>query len=992
MKILYLKYLLISVLLIYASHSSAQSFYFRSLTTKIGLPSNTVYQIKQDKKGFIWIATANGLARYDGRDFKIFNPESIRDKNILGICIDDENQVWFWNLKGQLFYIKDEKIYTPYIDDKVVISFIQDAKGLYWFIARSDGLYQLRDKADVFLIKKRFALKILNVEDEHILAGYGSLQYIFKEDKEEGHFIVSGRYTSRGYLKELFQFNILNNQRFTIETPKNSISIINKKGIFESQPFLKYESIFEGKLVSIYQDNSYNYWITTTSNTYIFDKNYQPLNNQKSILPTETVTYYFNDKEGNHWLSIKDKGIKIIPSINFTSNNFQNTSASVNAVFLNGNDLLVGTSKGKLIITELETNKIRNIQFEEDYIITGIHKSYDKDKIWIKSYLKSVLLNVDYSNYTDNIGNRLISYKTIWNKSDSLPLMIGEYNGVLKIPNKEIPYFISLNQAGFNVSWRDLQRLYKVKGITNRVYAIERIKNEFWFGSADGLYYYENDSVTLSQIPELENSWVTHIINQNDTVWIGTQTDGVFQVVNKKVINVFNEEQDSLSNRLVSNNCKSLVVEPNGIIWIGTNNGINKINTNTGANDLINNLDGLLSSDINALAINDESVFVATSEGLTSFDKNIQTKNKVPPPIYLSKFQIFDKDTILSNNYTLRHDQDNIRIHFTGVSFRSQGTFTYKYRMLPISETWIETQSNVASFPILNSGKYTFEAMAINEDGVESEEPINIKILVLTPYWQTWWFLGLIIILGLLGIYGYVWRLRKRLQKENDFQQKINELEMKALQAQMNPHFIFNVLNSIQHYLTINDGEQAMIYLAKFATLIRTIFDFSKNTSIVLTDEIEFLQLYLGLEKLRFKNKVNVNFEISGEIYTDDLRVPPLLIQPIIENAFKHGLLHVKKGNQKLNIHFLIEANWIKCIVEDNGIGREMAETKRKYKKHHSSGMRITEERLKMWLEQQNSAVDIGEINAFNIIDLKDENGNATGTRVEMILGENIEE
>jgi ligand-binding sensor domain-containing protein len=226
--------------------------------------------------------------------------------------------------------------------------------------------------------------------------------------------------------------------------------------------------------------------------------------------------------------------------------------------------------------------------------------------------------------------------------------MIGEYNGVLKIPNKEIPYFISLNQARFNVSWRDLQRLYKVKGITNRVYAIERIKNEFWFGSADGLYYYENDSVTLSQIPELENSWVTHIINQNDTVWIGTQTDGVFQVVNKKVINVFNEEQDSLSNRLVSNNCKSLVVEPNGIIWIGTNNGINKINTNTGANDLINNLDGLLSSDINALAINDESVFVATSEGLTSFDKNIQTKNKVPPPIYLSKFQIFDKDTILS--------------------------------------------------------------------------------------------------------------------------------------------------------------------------------------------------------------------------------------------------------------------------------------------------------------------------------------------------------
>lgn len=226
------------------------------------------------------MATANGLARYDSRHFQLFNPKGIKDKDILGLFIDTKNQVWFWNLKGQLFYIKENQIYSRPIKDKKIVDFIQDKKGIYWFISKDDGLYQLKGTTDIKQIKKATSLKWLNVEGDNVLAGYGSTQYIFKDDKLISEFIVTGIYPKRSYLKEAFRFNVLNNQRFTLQLPENFISIIDEKGFLSERPFEKYRHLFKDRLVNIYQDNDKNYWITTIFNTYVFDKKFQPLNNK----------------------------------------------------------------------------------------------------------------------------------------------------------------------------------------------------------------------------------------------------------------------------------------------------------------------------------------------------------------------------------------------------------------------------------------------------------------------------------------------------------------------------------------------------------------------------------------------------------------------------------------------------------------------------------------------------------------------------------------
>ena len=980
-KILFTSLLLFNVLFL-----EGQTLSYRNLTTKDGLPSNTIYQIKQDKKGFIWIATANGLVRYDGRNFEMYHPKIIRDKAILGMFIDEEDTVWFWNLKGELFFKKDK---TPQKFDfkgrnVKIKDFAIDNNGNYYFIDANQSIYKSDNQGNIRRISELKRLSNFAVFDNQIYILRGnSDSFIIEKDIVKR--AINTKYTKAGFLWNLNFASNNDNQYLIFDGLTNNIYQLNKDGMLTESGFEQYNHLFKEGIVMTFFDKKQYLLVFTKKTIFIF-------NNQKRLIRTFThafgdqINTILHDREGNYWLSTSEGKIHIISSINFSSKKefetVQKKKNSITSLMINGNDLLVGLQNNSLLIYALDKDKERLLSLKHEKEISMIYKD-KKDKIWLVSYDRASLLNEDYSIIAEDIGKGYTIFKSFYSHTQKSELLIGTTTGVLNIPKD---YFKDYISSKYYEEWGTIREKYSVKGINKRVYSIETIQDEFWFGSADGLYYYKNDSARITEIKELQESWITNIVNQNDTIWVGTQTDGVFQIIDKKIIKNYNE-----TNGLISNSCKEMVIEDDGIIWVGTNEGINKININTNTIELINDLDGLLSNDITALVVDNNNVYVGTTEGLTSFDKKITTKNTIPPPIYLSNFQIFENDTILSDNYILDYNQDNIRIHFTGVSFRSQGTFTYKYRMLGISEKWIETQTDMASYPILNSGDYTFEAYAINEDGVESEEPIRIQIHIKTPFWETWWFRALVITAILLIIWGIIAtrvnRVRERFDLESEFQQKINDLEMQALQVQMNPHFIFNVLNSIQHYLAINNSEQAMLYLSKFAKLIRLVFEYSKRTTISLTDEISFLKLYVALEKIRFKDKVIINFEIEEQIYTDEIALPPLLIQPMIENCFKHAFLH-KEGKGNLSIQFFVEKKFLKCRITDNGIGRKKRGSMKKWKdkNHKSSGLSTTAERLVIWFRNQNIDNFLDKKELFKITDLENEAGEGIGTKVEMTL------
>ena len=298
---------------------------------------------------------------------------------------------------------------------------------------------------------------------------------------------------------------------------------------------------------------------------------------------------------------------------------------------------------------------------------------------------------------------------------------------------------------------------------------------------------------------------------------------------------------------------------------------------------------------------------------------------------------------------------------------------------------WITTKFRFARYPNLQAGDYRFEVLALNEDKTISEKPATIYFSISPPWWQTWWFRTLSVLI-IAGIISYFINARIQKQKrERAFLNQVNELKTQALRSQMNPHFIFNALNAIQKFLTINNREQAMIYLSRFGKLIRLIFEQSQKEKISLEEELEFLNLYLNLEKLRFMDKVDIQMKISPELLdvSDEISIPPLLIQPIIENSFKHGFLY-KEEPGILKINFSKKDTFLICTIEDDGIGRKKAAElgQQELKDRPSSGLKTAQERLNIYSPvDQDRSIPQSEI---NVIDLNLENGEVSGTMVEV--------
>ena len=225
-------------------------------------------------------------------------------------------------------------------------------------------------------------------------------------------------------------------------------------------------------------------------------------------------------------------------------------------------------------------------------------------------------------------------------------------------------------------------------------------------------------------------------------------------------------------------------------------------------------------------------------------------------------------------------------------------------------------------------------------------------------------------------------KLQALAEEKTELDKRVIELKMMALRSAMNPHFIFNCLNSIQFYILKNDKKEAVHYLAIFSKLIRNVLDFSSKNLISLSTEIEMLRHYITLEQMRFNSQFEVVFDIDGSIDLQDTEIPPLLIQPYIENAIVHGLSHKEKDG-KLKILFTKSENKLKCIIEDNGVGREYT-TALKIKKpsliaHEPRAMSLTSERLQMLSDNASET-------SVNIIDLKDTNNKAIGTKIELLI------
>ncbi|MCO5263958.1 MAG: histidine kinase, partial [Lentimicrobium sp.] len=509
-------------------------------------------------------------------------------------------------------------------------------------------------------------------------------------------------------------------------------------------------------------------------------------------------------------------------------------------------------------------------------------------------------------------------------------------------------------------------------------------KSKLLLGTTSGLWQFTDRKFEYlgALDPMLKNRITSIVTTKNDEIKVfGTKGFGVLVLTNDTAIYL------NSSHGLTSNSVTSLLITGN-LLWIATNNGLNCLDlTKVGTDEMrilmFSKQHGLISNEINQIAGNQEFIYIATNEGLTVFNHKDYRPVKDPPPIYINGFTVMEEDMPVRTGYSFRHNQNFISIRFTGISYREAGNLVYKYRLKGLGEDWVSTTNSQVEYAFLPSGKYHFEVMAVNSDGLMSSQPAIISFIIKPPIWKTWWFITILVLAAsVLAFLFYSYRI-KQIRHEAVLRNDISWYRQQSLARQMDPHFVFNTLNSIQSYIIKNDRLSSSQYLTKFSRLMRLMLNNSQQIAVPLNDEVSALNIYLELESIRFQEKFEFYLNIDPVIEPEVCYIPAFLIQPFIENSIWHGIMGIDRpGYIHVDLKLNETGNQVICTVEDNGKGRaqSMAEKALNDKNHKSLGVSIVESRLSLL----NSLYGI----EMKIIytDLFDKQGNPAGTRVRINL------
>lgn len=507
---------------------------------------------------------------------------------------------------------------------------------------------------------------------------------------------------------------------------------------------------------------------------------------------------------------------------------------------------------------------------------------------------------------------------------------------------------------------------------------------------------YQHDSRNRHSLSS--NSVKSFYQDATGKLWIGTENG----------LNLFNPTTGRFTTftdkyGLAGNTVYSILADNESNLWLGTDQGLSRFSLSTHTFTNYDQNDGLQSDLFTTDYVGgarcrgrDGTLYFGGENGFNAFHPNAIRPNHYVPPIVITLFILLDNarpgiDKLLpvkqaSALLELDYNQNFFSLEFAALSYSSPHKNQYAYQLEGVDKDWVYSGTrNVATYTGVAPGEYFFRVKGSNNDGIWNEKGSSLRILVHPPWWRTWWFISLVtaFVVGLVytGFRYRVAQIRKEEVQKAAFSKKLSEMEMQALRAQMNPHFIFNSLNSINTFILKNEPDAASDYLAKFSRLIRLILQNSNSATVTLQNELDALQLYLDMESLRFRNKFTFRIQVGPEVEPEEIDIPPLLIQPYVENAIWHGLLH-KESTGHLTVGVQIGNERLVCVIEDDGVGRQRAaELKSKSATRSKSlGIQITAHRMALMHELY------GKQTRVEIVDLVDASGEACGTRVVLTI------
>ena len=955
------------------------------LTEKDKLPDNEFYDILEAKDGIIWLAADKGLFKYNGKTFTNFSHPDKRGLSVFGLFQDDKNRIWCNTISGQFFYVLNNKM-ELFLDLKDELKgqlpeFLVHQNKLYVFFEK--GIYEI----DIATKKKLFFKDKLNsnsyygfpVQSKQVV--YFALSNTIKKIEKNN---ISSVYTFTPqqifpknstflqFNESLFFSSLLDTEQhfYVKENNKSSFQEIGVPDVLKDKPIIR----------TIYIDKKF--WFCTHQGVFIARLENKKIVIENHYFENEACSKVIKDASNNYWITTLNSGIFVLPNIAIQKLEAEKEIGLIKDMISVEGDIIFGTTKGVIGILDTKKHFIKRFNLPMPDEISVL--VYDK-------YKKVVFISQKNTSFIWNLSNATLQNCTSFTASKS---MYYDDSGILlnasfdranstfnpfqayKNSNNfslKMPYLLAQN-VSFNLQNLRMKRAYTC--------FVEAKNKNKWVGFVDDLICFDKKNQETNVKFKNKSIFALDIVQDKDEViWVSTFENGIIGIKNNKAITNLNT-----TNGLLSNQTGKLKVHGNDL-WISSNKGVQKYNLRTKKFQNISIIDGFDNYEITDFEIVNQKVYVSTNKGIFIIDFDQCFKKLIYPVIYFTEFTIHDKETFLKNEYLLDYDKNAIKIGFNVNGFQSSQNINYLYRLIGFDNLWTKLENGIdfVRFSSLPPGNYRFEVQAKYVNGVVSK-PIYLNISIKKPFWQTWWFY-ILISLVIIGTFWLYFKKRlTRIEKEKNIllekAQVDKELifyQLENLRSQMNPHFIFNALNSIQEYIVTNEKVNASAYLVKFSKLIRLYLEHSRENEVSLEEEVKALQFYLELEKDRFEDKLNFAISMDSNINPKEAKVPSLFIQPYVENAIKHGLLH-RKENRLLSVTFGLnkDENILECVIEDNGIGRKASEEINKHRRelHKSFATSANEKRVELINKTRSKKVSV------KIDDLEDENQAPLGTKV----------
>lgn len=945
-----------------------------------GLDHPYVYCILPDSKGRIWASTTGGVAWLVDHNVQVlaYNYTLPYEDNGVAfyICEDDSGTIWFADSYRQLSYFKNDEFH-PYEFQDTIKKYIPPNRHFDGLHAYDNNVYLAFFSYPVKRITPEglwvdsvgnyAAHDTLNIDVHTTPLGAVGTAFTGKSRiRNNPYQAVNFSITQHSGQSSQFSFDKVPQAQsvFHVQTALSGddlyIAVGNAIYVVREDKVIAHKML-EGDIEGISFDKHGRFLVSSSNRTMILDRNTLDQVDEwfegqgfRTVLKGPVTDY-----EGGTWIATLGSGIIYMP------------------------DLRIRNYSGDY----LKTNNRGFVTSGSDYLFFG-------------QYHNRVLrVSKDGDTSHLNLGvvdrpTRVIPY-----------LLVGKYSNNLWYVGDHVA-------VEFDASGTIKHNTWEIEDVR---FLSEAPDSSVWLGSTNNHIYHLVDDGPLSEIPlpEEDLQIIDIKVAPDNVLWITSQ-QGLFSYQDGSWSG-HDQASPLFGNRIHS----SLAVSDNGLLGVGvysngpllydgetvytpsipdSSTGFKHISTIDYETFAFKNPEGLFRIDAtkrdspivqrvsNYFGLPKGRFFSGTSfggkyyaavqTGLLSYDPEIFDKADEPDiRLLIEAVKINSQKVRSRDQFVNNYDRNNLWFRYQGWSGKMTEPLVYRHRLTGLDDNWTYTLNKEIQYTSLDHGHYTFEVQVRNLDGSWSQNVQRINFIIHPPYWATWWFIGLCVLVGLAIItLIFRWQLN-RVNRVNALKNQMFQFQQRALAARINPHFIYNAMNSIQGFVLQNDSSKASYYLERFGGLIRKVLNLSSSELVTLNEEVETLEKYLSLESIRLKSGFEFEFIIAPDLDKDYVKLPPMIIQPYLENAIWHGFRDLERKG-KLMISFTEESDSLRCVVEDNGVGREQSLRKKENTSHQSQGMNTTDQRLELLSKVYKAPFRV------SVVDLYEESGEARGTRI----------